>query len=101
MSELDLYRDTVTFRKKAYTVREITYAERREFIKLAESKADSIGAYLASRCTINEDGSRVFADESALDGKPPGLIDALSNAVLKLSGVDVTAKTPDSTPKND
>lgn len=89
------------FRGESFSIREISYAERKEFLKRSQEDPQSAGAMLAVRCTLADDGSAVFADEAALDNEPPGLVDHLSREILRLSGVAIDDKPVEAAEKKD
>lgn len=91
----------IQFRDEPFTIREISYAERKEFLKRSQEEPQSAGGILAARCTLAEDGSPVFADEAALDNEPPGLVDHLSREILRLSGVAIDDKSAEDKEKKD
>ena len=76
-------------------VREISESEAFEFLKRQQS-GDQNGAvlYLLARCVVNEDGTRVFADEDqeAIGELGASVANALLTPILELSGMVDTKK---------
>lgn len=79
-------------------VRELSVAQRATFSERA--KADPLGlvVWLAAECCVDESGAKLFDDESAkaLHEGSPRIVDAIGQAVLKLSGMRDEDKGADS-----
>jgi hypothetical protein len=87
-----LKKDTVTIRGEDFAIREWTALERAEFLKRSKEDLLSAGIYIAHRCTIKDDGKPYWAKESDAGGEPPELIDGLTAAICKLSGLEISAE---------
>jgi hypothetical protein len=70
-------------------IRELTIAERGEFVERVRTTPKTLGSWLVGVGCIDKDGNRLLSDEdsSALEAGSPAVIDAIGSAVLKLSGL--------------
>lgn len=89
MSNSILMTNTVKFRQDEYLIREITYGERKQFMKLVQNDPASGGEFIVSSCTLSANGGKRFSGVGDLEEQPPGLVDTLSREILKLSGVNI------------
>lgn len=80
---------TVNFRGETYQVREFSYGERSEFLKLRNDDSGRAMAFLAFTCAQNSEGTTPrFADfDSVANNEPAALVDTLCTKVIELSGV--------------
>lgn len=70
-------------------VRELSVAQRAVFVDKARNDPTSIAVWLASECTTDASGAKLFAngDAAKLADASPRIVDALGTAALKLSGM--------------
>lgn len=74
---------TVEVRGTAYRVRELSWKERKEFLRLVKEDAISCGAYLAYVCTVEPK----FKSLVEVEDLPPEFADKISAKVMEVSGM--------------
>lgn len=74
----------VKYRGAAFTVREMTYADRVAYVTAKEGGAVGAVELVVMACA-ERDGAPAFASAEAVRAVPAGLIDKLAGAILELS----------------
>jgi hypothetical protein len=83
-----LRQEQVTYDGHTFVVRELSVAQRKQFVEVTREKGgNAAGVWLVVNTVFDTEGNRVFSDDdaAALEQASPRLAEKLGNAVLRLS----------------